>query len=68
MRTYLITFWDFPFYDDRAELRLRRNCTDIMRKNLMKTDIKETKHGYELEMDLPGFTKDEVKVELNKVI
>ena len=33
-------------------------------KNLMKTDIKETEGGYELEMDLPGFTKDEVKASL----
>ena len=33
-------------------------------KNLMKTDIKETDGSYELEMDLPGFTKDEVKVSL----
>ena len=30
----------------------------------MKTDIKETDTAYELEMDLPGFTKDEVKVSL----
>ena len=34
-------------------------------KNLMKTDIKETDAGYELEIDLPGFTKDEVSAELN---
>ena len=27
-------------------------------------DIKETEGGYELEMDLPGFTKDEIKVSL----
>ena len=31
---------------------------------LMKTDIKETDNGYELDMDLPGFKKDEVKIEL----
>ena len=30
----------------------------------MKTDIKEKKDGYELEIDLPGFKKDEVQVEL----
>ena len=30
----------------------------------MKTDIKEMKDGYQLEVDLPGFTKDEVKVAL----
>ena len=30
----------------------------------MKTDIKETDKGYELVVDLPGFTKDEVKADL----
>ena len=28
-------------------------------KNLMKTDVKETEKGYEVDMDLPGFKKDE---------
>ena len=32
--------------------------------NVMKTDIKEMKDGYELEIDLPGFKKDEVTAEL----
>lgn len=34
-------------------------------KQLMKTDIKETDEGYEVAIDLPGFKKDEVNVELN---
>ena len=33
-------------------------------KNLMKTDVKETRDSYKLAIDLPGFKKDEVKVEL----
>ena len=33
-------------------------------QNLMKTDIKEMKDGYELEIDLPGFKKDEITVSL----
>ena len=33
-------------------------------KNLMKTDVQETENGYVLEMDLPGFSKDEVKASL----
>ena len=31
---------------------------------LMKTDIRETDAGYELEMDLPGFRKDEIRASL----
>ena len=33
-------------------------------KNLMKTDVRETENSYELDVDLPGFKKYEVKVAL----
>lgn len=33
-------------------------------KNLMKTDIRESGNGYQLDMDLPGFKKDEISVNL----
>ena len=33
-------------------------------KNLRKTDVRETENSYELDIDLPGFKKDEVNVEL----
>ena len=33
-------------------------------KNLMKTDVKDTENGYEVDMDLPGFKKDEIQIEL----
>ncbi len=33
-------------------------------KNLMKTDVRETDTSYELDIDLPGFKKEEVSVEL----
>ena len=33
-------------------------------KNLMKTDIRETDTSYELDIDLPGFKKEEVNLEL----
>ena len=33
-------------------------------KNVMKTDVRETEDSYELDVDLPGFKKDEVNVEL----
>ena len=34
-------------------------------RNLMKTDVRETENAYELDIDLPGFKKDEVKIELD---
>ena len=33
-------------------------------KNLMKTDVRETEDSYELDIDLPGFKKEEVNVKL----
>ena len=32
---------------------------------MMKTDVKETDAGYELDVDLPGFKKEEIKLELD---
>ena len=34
-------------------------------KNLMKTDVRETEDAYEIDIDLPGFKKDEVQAELH---
>ena len=34
-------------------------------KNLMKTDVRETEDSYELDIDLPGFKKDEIDLGLN---
>ena len=53
-------FFEFPFFDDRAEKKLYGHHAN----NLMKTDIKEHQDGYELEIDLPGFHKDEIQAEL----
>lgn len=33
-------------------------------KNLMKTDISEKENGYEIAVDLPGFKKDEINLDI----
>ena len=33
-------------------------------RNLMKTDVRELDNSYELDIDLPGFKKDEITVDL----
>ncbi len=33
-------------------------------KNMMKTDVRETENSYELDIELAGFKKDEISVEL----
>ena len=55
---------DFPFFDDREMKKMEKKLYGHHAKNMMKTDIKETDNNYELEMDLPGFKKDEVQVSL----
>ena len=35
-------------------------------QNMMKTDIREKDDSYELDVDLPGFKKDEIKAELKE--
>lgn len=34
-------------------------------KNMMKTDVRETDDSYEVDIDLPGFKKDEVNAQLH---
>ena len=55
---------DFPFYDDKDMKKLEKKLYGRRGRNMMKTDIKERDDSYELEIDLPGFKKDEVKVAL----
>ena len=55
---------DFPFFDENAGNKIEKKLYGRHAKNMMKTDIKEQEDGYELEMDLPGFTKDEIAAEL----
>ena len=55
---------DFPFYNDRDLKKMEKKLYGHRAKNMMKTDIREDDTGYELEIDLPGFQKDEVKVSL----
>ena len=33
-------------------------------KNIMKTDVRETEDSYELDIDLPGFKKENISAEL----
>ena len=34
--------------------------------NIMKTDIRETDKTYEMDIDLPGFSKDNIQIQLDK--
>ena len=74
MSTYLPTVFGENLMDvfddfDRAFFRgMNRPEHVLYGKNashMMKTDVKETDDSYEVDVDLPGFKKEEIKLELN---
>ena len=54
-----------PWYDDRDVQKAQKKLYGHNGKRMMLTDIKESDKGYELEMDLPGFKKDEIKASVS---
>ncbi len=59
-------FFDDPWFrfDDREFKNLEKKLYGHRAKNVMNTDIKENDTGYEMTIDLPGFSKDEVNIDL----
>lgn len=58
-------FYDPWFgFDNREFKNLEKKLYGHRAKNVMNTDIKENDTGYEMTIDLPGFSKDEVSVDL----
>ena len=56
---------DFPFDRFDREFWGKKNpLYGKHAKNMMKTDVRETDNGYELDIDLPGFKKDEISAQL----
>ena len=60
------------WFDDDFYMPVIPDMSDVDKKlyggraaHEMKTDVKETEKGYEVAVDLPGFKKDDVTVELN---
>ena len=53
-----------PWFDDRDIQKAQKKLYGHNEKKLMLTDIKESDKGYELEMDLPGFKKEDVTGEV----
>ena len=65
--------FDDDFFDDWMNWPLNRSLADTEHKlygkhanHLMKTDIREHEDHFVVEMDLPGFKKDEIELSLEK--
>ena len=46
--------FNFPIWNEK----------DATSAHTMKTDVKETENGYELDIDLPGFKKEDINAQL----
>ena len=55
--------FDFDF--DKEFDRMMRPLYGKHAQNMMKTDVRETENSYELDIDLPGFKKDEITIQLD---
>ena len=55
----------FPWFDDREFKNLEKKLYGHRAKNVMNTDIRETDDAYKMEIDLPGFKKEDVTVQLD---
>ena len=55
------------FFDefDRSFFRPAKAPIRAERTNLMRTDVRETESGYELDVELPGYKKEDLELELN---
>ena len=57
------------FFDDRFMMPSIFGKNDPLygknAKNVMKTDVRETENTYELDIDLPGFKKEDVSLKLD---
>lgn len=56
-----MTGFDF----DKELERMSRPLYGKHSKNMMKTDVRETENSYEVDIDLPGFKKDEISIRLD---
>ena len=61
--TMFSDLFDDPFFEGW------RNTDNTMRAampaNMMTTDVRETDKGYDVDIDMPGFKKEDINLELN---
>ena len=66
-------FFDDDFFDDWMRWPVSRSLADTEKQlygkhapHVMKTDIHEHEDHYDVDIDLPGFKKDEIELSLEK--
>lgn len=59
-------FFDFPAFNEKEMQKAQKKLYGRHAANMMKTDVKEQEDHYEVDIELPGFQKDELSIELNE--
>ena len=57
-------FFDFPVFDDTDVRKVQDKLYGRHAANMMKTDVREHEDYYEVDVELPGFKKEELSLEL----
>lgn len=57
-------FFDFPVFDEKTMQKAQKKLYGRHAANMMKTDVQEHDNEYEVAIDLPGFKKEELSLEL----
>lgn len=63
---FLADPFDFDFFTGDLDRPRPARSNGFRSASIMKTDVKETGNAYEFTIDLPGFNKDNVEVELDE--
>ena len=62
--TMFSDLFDDPFFEDWRNME-RATARDVsMPTGMMSTDVRETDNGYTVDIDMPGFKKDDISLDL----
>ncbi len=61
---FMDDMFDLPSFDDEEMKKAERKLYGRHASNMMKTDVRDHEDHYELDMELPGFKKEDLTIEL----
>ncbi|KAA8821127.1 Hsp20/alpha crystallin family protein [Bifidobacterium vespertilionis] len=63
--TMFSDLFDDPFFEGWRQTDNGGAMSAAMANGMMCTDVKETKDGYDVDIDMPGFKKEDINLELS---
>ena len=62
--TMFSNLFDDPFFEGWRNMDRAAACDPNMSAGMMSTDVRETDKGYMVDIDMPGFKKDDISLDL----